>query len=175
MAASSLMCVDPPTACRWLFAMAAPALLAACTTSGSSLQSKQQATFMDVYNVYNHCRTAEDPETLLLDALVLHRVAQGKDAHGLPPVLKPIRKLIDPTPVRFAADPRAMAAACTLRAGDSAMKLGWNDLAIQIFTAMIPAYQAPEFSYYLREARSGLASALEHQSSPPSSASARPF
>ena len=137
----------------------------ACTTPGSSLQSKQQATFMDVWNVYNDCRKGDDPESLLLDALVLHRVAQGKDTPALPPILKPLRKLIDPTPVRLAVDPRAMAAACTLRAGDAALKRGWYDVAMQIFTAMIPAYQAPEFAYYLREARSGLATAIEHQSS----------
>ena len=53
----------------------------ACTTPGSTLQSKQQATFMDVWNVYNDCRKGDDPESLLLD----HRPCGSRCTHSTHP------------------------------------------------------------------------------------------
>lgn len=140
-----------------------PALAACQIGPGTSLRSHEQLTFMDLWKVYEHCRSTDDPERMMLDAVALHHAVHGRDAQIVPPVLSPIRKLIDPIPIRLSVDPRAMAVDCTLRAADAVVAKGWTDLAIQMYTAMIPAYQAPEFSYYLREARAGLAAALEQE------------
>jgi hypothetical protein len=145
-------------ACQWL------------TPPGASVRTAEQATFMDLWRVYDHCRSAQDPETVLLDALVLQRAVNERSRLDVPRLLRPLRKFMDPTPVRLSADPHAMAASCTLRSAEVAMERGWSDLAMQIYTAMIPAYQAKEYAYYLQQARSGLTNALERESIPGPSA-----
>jgi len=145
-------------ACQWL------------TPSGAAVRSTERATFMDLWRVYDHCRSTQDPEAVLLDALVLQRAVHERGRVDVPGVLRPLRKFMDPMPARLSADPHAMAASCTLRSAEVAMERGWSDLAMQIYTAMIPAYQSKEYAYYLQQARSGLTNALERESIPGPSA-----
>lgn len=133
-----------------------------------------RANLMEQWKVYDHCRTSDNTESVLLDALVLHRSIQEERYPELPALLRPIRRWMDPMPVRLAVDPKAMAAACTLRAADMALEHGWTDIAMQVYRGMIAAYTAPQYAYYVEQARTGLTDAVQRTETVPSSHAALP-
>jgi hypothetical protein len=129
--------------------------LAAC-------QSKPPVTnvaFMGLWNTYDHCLSSADLETMRQDVRQLSEGSQRsalKDDVIIRPLLKPIEHWIAPPTPRLAADPRAMAAACTLRTGDTAVTYGRPDIATEMFTEVIQNYPQPQYAYYVSEARTKL-------------------
>ncbi|MDQ6735183.1 MAG: hypothetical protein M3Z35_13885 [Nitrospirota bacterium] len=142
----------------WLFSVIL--VLAGCQTTSPVPKSValDNASFMGMWTTYRHCEAASDLDTMLLDARKLDRVAHqpvigmGHDVL-LPQVMK--RWVSEPAN-RLAVDPKAMAVACSLHTGQSALSAGEYELADEMFQ-MVLNYPEGMYPYYVQQARQGLA------------------
>ena len=86
-------------------------------------------SFMSLWGTYSHCQATTDIDQLREDALTLTNTANrslNEEAFVLPLPGK-LEKLVSPPAARFAVDVKAMAAACSLRAGSAAVEAGKLD------------------------------------------------
>lgn len=147
------------------------AAASACQSTGAdghSVQTEPPMSFADLWRIYTHCRTAHDPAALVLDAAQLNRATRSGE-HRLPGLLRPLWPLIEDQPIRLAADPREMAADCTLRAGQAAADAGWYDIAIKLYRAVILHHSEEPYAYYRGQAKTRLVELLQQASiAPPS-------
>jgi hypothetical protein len=135
-------------------------MLAGCQTTSPVPKSValDDTSFMGMWTTYRHCEAASDLDTMLLDARKLDRVTHqpvvgmGHDVL-LPQVMK--RWVSEPAN-RLAVDPKAMAVACSLRTGQSALSAGNYELADEMFQAVL-TYPEGMYPYYIQQARQGLA------------------
>ncbi|HJU04658.1 MAG TPA: hypothetical protein VJ692_05850 [Nitrospiraceae bacterium] len=125
-----------------------------------------QSAFMDLWQTYTHCRTSEDTEAIVMDALKLNQAAQPEQPE-LPRLLKPVKPFVSTLPSRLAVDPKSMAASCSLHAGQAATAIGWNDLALQLYDSVLRHAPNSNESYYVRQAQEGLAEIERRRSSSP--------
>jgi hypothetical protein len=122
-----------------------------------------QARFTDLWSTYSHCRATSDLGELLTDASRLNRGAASPE-RPVPALLKPVKSYISPPASRVSADPRDMAEACSLKAADAALAAGWTDVAIALYTSLLPLNgDESGANYYARQAETGLAAALMKQ------------
>ncbi len=142
----------------WL--LSAVLILAGCQTTSPVAKSAalDNSSFMSMWSIYRHCEAASDVETMRVDAQKLNSVAhQPITAMGhdrlLPQVMK--RWVSEPAN-RLAVDPKAMAVACSLHAGQSALSAGRYDLAGEMFGVVL-IYPEGTYPYYVSQAREGLA------------------
>ena len=142
----------------------AGALLWAMQSCGTRLGQpeprwRQEQSFSGLWTTYNRCQTAEEPETLLVDAIELNRAAQ-RHMHPDPPSL--LKPFTSPLPVRLAVDPTVMAHACALKAAQAAEMRGWNDVAVVLYQSVIPDQLFEgDVSMYALQAKAGLADVLK--------------
>jgi hypothetical protein len=138
------------------------AVLTACQHHPDLFQPRLlEPSFMELWHVYNGCRTADQLVRLVIDAGFLQHHSSASP-ESLPRVFKPVEALIQAQPVRLSADPRAMAADCTLRAAGTANAAGWHDLGIALYRSLLDRFSEPKYSYYRNRAEVGLANALHH-------------
>lgn len=142
----------------WLLSMVL--ILSGCQTTAPIPKSValDNTSFMGMWSTYRHCEAASDLDAMLLDAHILAVVAHqplagmGYDV-ALPEVMK--RWISEPAN-RLAVDPKAMAVACSLRTGQSALLAGRYELADEMFQAVLN-YPEGAYPYYVKQAREGLA------------------
>ena len=134
--------------------------------------------FMELWQVYTHCQTSEDPEDVVIDAMRLARAAATTPPEPST-LLWPIAQMVEPPPVRLSVDPTAMAAACSLRAARTAMEREWYDLAITLYRSIISTTPDAPSTYYVKRAQVGLAEAVNRKArllpKPPLSSFASPM
>ncbi|MGH7260501.1 MAG: hypothetical protein ACREI9_07440, partial [Nitrospiraceae bacterium] len=84
-------------------------------------------------------------------------LSQEQPARDLPFPLPDFvkRVVVQPAP-RLAADPKAMAASCSLSTGHVALRAERLDLATDLFRAVLQNHPQPEYAYYVDQARIGL-------------------
>lgn len=129
-----------------------------CDTGGQSVRPwlPENGRFIDMWNTYTHCYRSEDLDAVHLDARQLNHAA-GAISAAADPILSPFD---DPAhkelPVRASVDPAAMAAACTLRAGQIAQGTGHPHLAQEMFLIVITNFPQPPYRYYVAQAQRGL-------------------
>src|ERR671918_2060051 len=90
--------------------------------------------------------------TMRGDVRRLHDAAQTpltRQHDPIRPVFRPIERWITPSELRLAADPKAMAVACTLHTGQTALTLGRSDLAAEMFISVIRSYPQAQYAYYV--------------------------
>ena len=113
------------------------------------------SSFMSLWNAYNHCQSSSDPDAMRADVRRLSEAADssvpGKD-DPIGPLLRPIQRWIAPSPSRFSADPKAMAAACTVYTGQVALAGDRPGLAAEMFRTVIQNYPQPQYAYYVGRA-----------------------
>lgn len=138
--------------------------LTACQSVKVSQQESRtaQPSFMETWRIYNHCASTEDLEPLMVDTLLLKRATNRMQQDEVLGLFSPLQSLISPSPVRLAADPRAMTASCTLKTAEAAAGNGWNDLAITLYQSIIKDYSDPAYVYYREQANAGLMHTLQH-------------
>lgn len=121
--------------------------------------SLDNAAFMHLWNAYRHCQAGMDVDTMRGDVQQLTRAAlsQEQPARDLPFPLPDFvkRVVVQPAP-RLAADPKAMAASCSLSTGHVALRAERLDLATDLFRAVLQNHPQPEYAYYVDQARIGL-------------------
>jgi hypothetical protein len=147
-----------------------PLILAGILISVTGCQTGQpiqtaaidNGSFMSLWSTYAHCQAATGLEQLRKDALVLTTAANrsvAQEAFVLPLPNK-VEKLVSTPPARFAVDVKAMAAACSLRAGSAAVEVGKPDVAKELLQTILNYQPQSEYAYYSLQARA-LLSGLE--------------
>ena len=135
-------------------------LLSGCQT-GTSIEKSgglDNTGFMTLWSTYTSCKGGTDLDGMHMAARHLHQaafqstVATSGEFH-LP---KAIERWVSEQPARLAVDPKSMAAACSLHAGQTALAVGRHDVADEMFRAVLkdPRRTSP---YYVEQARAGLA------------------
>jgi hypothetical protein len=114
--------------------------------------------FMDVWSTYTHCLSSDQTQSALLDSHKLREVSQAQALRSpledfLPTKLKSM--VTQPTS-RLAVDVHAMAAACSLHAGNLAVAVGEHDLARNEFRQVLENQTQSDYSYYASQARERL-------------------
>ena len=120
------------------------------------------ASFMSIWSSYSHCQATTDLAQLRENALTLtsaanHSLTQDGFVLPLPGNLE---QFVSTPAVRFAVDVKAMAAACSLRAGSAAMEAGKLSLAKDLLQTVLSYQPHSEYAYYTLQAKA-LLSKLE--------------
>jgi hypothetical protein len=143
----------------WLtFVLALLMPLTGCDTSRQSSRSSlsDNGRFMDLWSTYSHCYRSEDLDAMRTDDQRLSRAVHTIDSAEdpiLPESNEPLP--LGPT-VRLSADPAAMTAACALRAGQVAQRMGHLNVAREMFHMIVKNFPQPRYQYYVAHARLGL-------------------
>ena len=119
---------------------------AAATDNGS---------FMSLWSTYSHCQATTGVDQLREDALTLTNAADGsltQEGFVLPLPGK-LDKFVSTPAARFAVDVKAMAAACSLRAGSAALEAGQVDLAIDLLQTILRYQPQSEYAAYTLQAQ----------------------
>jgi len=119
-------------------------------------------SFMSLWSSYSHCQATTDIDQLREDALTLTNAANRSFTREgfVLPLPGQLEKFVSTPAARFAVDVKAMAAACTLRAGSAAVVAGKLDIAKDLLQAVLNYYPQSEYAYYTLQAKT-LLSELE--------------
>ena len=112
-------------------------------------------SFMSLWSTYSHCQAATDFDQLRGDALTLTNVANSsltQESFVLPLPGK-LEKFVSTPAARFAVDVKAMAAACSLRAGSAAVEAGKLDIAKDLLQTVLSYQPQSEYAYYALQAK----------------------
>lgn len=114
--------------------------------------------FMDVWSTYTHCLSTDETQTALLDANKLRDVSMAQLPHSVLDNLLPtkLKSMVSQPASRLAVDIQAMAASCSLHAGDLALSAGESDLAMDQFREVLNSPAGADYSYYTAQARERL-------------------
>ena len=123
--------------------------LPACQINGTLRQEGlDNAAFMNVWQTYTRCVSSSDLNSTQQDSLQLRTLSHAQDgSDGVKWTLAHLR---------LAVDLKAMAASCTLHAGDIAATSGRNDTARDMFIAVLNEHSGPLYAYYTEQARTRL-------------------
>jgi hypothetical protein len=113
------------------------------------------AGFMDLWNTYSHCQASSDLDELTSDVVTLARAdndALAQESFVLP-LPKKLEQFVSHPTTRFAVDVKAMAAACSIRAGQLASDAGHFDLAKDLFKTVLARSQTEDYRYYSSQAQ----------------------
>jgi hypothetical protein len=132
--------------------------------AGQSAQAAalDNGSFMSLWHSYSHCQATTDLEQLREDALTLTNVANRsltQEGFVLPLPGK-LEQIVSTPAARFAVDIKAMAAACSLRAGSAAVEAGKLDVAKDLLRTILNYQPQSEYAYYTLQAKA-LLSELE--------------
>jgi hypothetical protein len=119
-------------------------------------------SFMSLWSTYSHCQAITDIDQLREDALTLTNAANRsftQEAFVLPLPGK-LEKFVSTPAARFSVDVKAMAAACSLRAGSAAVEAGKLDIAKDLLQTILSYQPQSEYAYYTLQAKA-LLSELE--------------
>ena len=119
-------------------------------------------SFMSLWSSYSHCHATTDIDQLREDALTLTNAAnRSLTQEGFVlPLPGNLEKFVSTPAARFAVDVKAMAAACSLRAGIAAVEAGKVDLAKDLLQTILSYQPQSEYAYYSLQAKT-LLSELE--------------
>ena len=119
-------------------------------------------SFMSLWSTYSHCQATSDVGQLSEDALTLTNAANRSFTQEgfVLPLPGQLKKFVSTPAARVAVDVKAMAAACSLRAGSAAVEAGKVDLAKDLLQAVLNYYPQSEYAYYTLQAKT-LLSELE--------------
>ena len=119
-------------------------------------------SFMSLWSTYSHCQAASDLDQLKEDAVTLTNTANRsltEEAFVLP-LPEKLEKFVSPPAARVAVDVKAMAAACSLRAGSAAVEAGKLQVAKDLLQTILSYQPQSEYAYYALQAKA-LLSELE--------------
>jgi hypothetical protein len=119
-------------------------------------------SFMSLWNTYTQCQAATNLHQLKEAASTLTNAANGSTTQEsfVLPLPGKLEQFVSTPAARFAVDVKAMAAACSLRAGSAAVVAGEIDVAKDLLKAILNYQPQPEYAYYALQAKA-LLSELE--------------
>jgi hypothetical protein len=114
--------------------------------------------FQVIWNSYTQCQSASDMDSIREASKFLNKaassVAEGPE-FVLPLPAGVARHIVQPSH-RFAVDPKAVAAACSLHVAERALDMGNSDLAKDRYQSVLNLFGEPEYAYYRAQAIRGL-------------------
>jgi len=136
------------------------ALVSGCQTAPSSTSTGvlDNQTFMTMWRTYQRCVSGDNLDQLRADVKVLLNSPQSRRSHGdfTVPLPDMILRHVSAQPSRVAADPQAMAAACSLRAADVARQDGKNEVAVELLNDLLRTHSSGDYAYYVQQAKASL-------------------
>ncbi|HVG01450.1 MAG TPA: hypothetical protein VM842_01105, partial [Nitrospira sp.] len=126
-------------------------LVTGCQSSGQASVS-HPTSVMSMWDLYRHCQSSADVETVLTAAKQLQ---QSADSHvaPTPEVPKTLDRFVTKQPVRTTVDPKALAASCTLQAARTSLSAGRGQEAEQLLHAVVSSYPESEYTFYVAQAK----------------------
>jgi len=129
-------------------------LLAGCQLFDAPTQSPavRSTSVMSMWELYRHCQSSGDVETVLSAAKQLQ---QSADTHVVPApdVPKSLDRFVTKQPVRTTVDPKALAASCTLQAARTSLSAGREQEAEQLLYAVVLSYPESDYTFYVAQAK----------------------
>ncbi len=129
-------------------------LLTGCQLFDTSTQSTalRSTSVMSMWELYRHCQSSGDVETVLSAAKQLQ---QSADTHVVPApdVPKSLDRFVTKQPVRTTVDPKALAASCTLQAARTSLSAGREQEAEQLLYAVVLSYPESDYTFYVAQAK----------------------
>jgi len=112
-------------------------------------------SFMSLWSSYSHCQATTDIDQLSEAALTLTNAAnRSLTQEGFVlPLPGNLEKFVSTPAARFAVDVKAMAAACSLRAGSAAVVAGKLDVAKDLLQTILNYQPQSEYAYYTLQAK----------------------
>lgn len=126
--------------------------------------SIDNGSFMSLWNTYSHCQSTTDLNQLREAASTLSNAANrslNQESFVLP-LPGNLEQIVSAPAARFSVDVKAMAAACSLRAGSAAVVAGKIDVAKDLLKTVLSYQPQSEYAYYALQAKA-LLSELETQ------------
>ncbi len=109
--------------------------------------------FISLWDTYNECLAGSDTEEMQLHLEVLHSAPTPISLNDSPiPVPTFIKNLSSTRNSRLAVDPRAMAAACSIRIGEVANQAADFHTALRTFQTIVENYPEPQYAFYVSKA-----------------------
>lgn len=107
---------------------------------------------MSMWELYRHCQSSGDVETVLSAAKQLQ---QSADTHVVPTPDLPMTldRFVTRQPVRTTVDPKALAASCTLQAARTSLSAGREQEAEQLLHAVVVSYPETDYTFYVAQAK----------------------
>jgi hypothetical protein len=145
--------------------LAASVLLAVVglqTAQPAQAAAIDNGSFMSLWKSYSNCQATTDIDQMREDASILTSAANrslSQEGFVLPLPGK-LEQFISTPAARFAVDVKAMAAACSLRAGSAAVEAGKIALAKDLLQPILSYEPQSEYAYYALQAKT-LLSELE--------------
>ena len=118
----------------------------------------ENGSFSSLWQTYSRCNSGGTVDELNRDALLLRHAANrsiSQDGFVLPLPMK-IERLVSAPSTRLAVDVKAMAASCSLRAGQAAAQIGQVEVARVLFESVLEYTPQTEYAYYSLQAKAGL-------------------
>ncbi len=125
--------------------------------TGQAVQATtiDNGNFMSLWSTYSHCQAATDLDQLRENALTLTNAAnRSLTQEGfILPLPGKLEQFVSTPAARFAVDVKAMAAACSLRAGSAAVEAGKLDMAKDLLQTVLSYQSQSEYAYYASQAK----------------------
>jgi len=125
--------------------------------TGQAVQATtiDNGNFMSLWSTYSHCQAATDVDQLRENALTLTNAAnRSLTQEGfILPLPGKLEQFVSTPAARFAVDVKAMAAACSLRAGLAAVEAGKIALAKDLLQPILSFQPQSEYAYYTLQAK----------------------
>ncbi len=124
--------------------------------------SIDNGSFMSLWSTYSHCQATTEIGLLREDASTLTNAANRSVTQEgfVLPLPGKLEQFVSTPAARFAVDVKAMAAACSLRAGSAALEAGKLDVAKDLLQTVLSYQPQSEYAYYTLQAKA-LLSELE--------------
>ncbi len=134
-------------------------LILGCQTGQPKVVTGDHGSFMGLWNTYAHCQASTELDQLKHDAVILTTAAtkSAVPAGFVMPLPGKIERLVTVPSARLAVDVKAMAASCSLKAGQAAVGLQKFDIARPLLESVVGFHES-DYAYYSVQAKSILAS-----------------
>jgi len=109
--------------------------------------------FISLWDTYNQCLVGTNTEEMQLHLATLHSAPTPISLDQSPiPVPNFLKNLASARNSRLAVDPRAMAAACSMRIAEVANQAADFDTALHTFQTIVENYPEPQYAFYVSKA-----------------------
>jgi hypothetical protein len=129
-------------------------VLAGCQSFQPSGQAPapRSTSVMSMWDLYRHCQSSGDVDTVLSAAKQLQRSADT-DVGQTTDLPKSLDRFVTKQPVRTTVDPKALAASCTLQAARTSLSAGREEEAEQLLHAVVVSYPEDDYTFYVAQAK----------------------
>lgn len=126
--------------------------------SSNLAREGDNSSFSALWQTYSRCNSGGSIDQLNRDALTLRTAAKRSNPQDgfVIPLPVNLERLVSAPSARLAVDVKAMAASCSLRAGQAAAQIGQIEVARSLFESVLEYRPQADYAYYSLQAKAGL-------------------